>query len=64
MVFADHTSEAVLSSLEWLRGILLALPRVCLRQALGRLRSIVRELEVLVEPTDLESGIPTEFPKL
>ena len=53
----------LLLSLEGLRGLLVALPRAWLRQALCRLRSIVRELEVLVEPvTDLEHGFPTELP--
>ena len=50
LVLADHSPEAALLSLETLRGILLLLPRDWLKQALLRLRSIVRELSVLVEP--------------
>ena len=50
VVVTDHTREAALLSLEVLRGVLVVLPRDFLKQALSRLRSIVRELSVLVEP--------------
>ena len=59
----EQSPESVLLSLEGLRGLLLALPRAWLRQALCRLRSIVRELEVLVAPiTDRDNGFSTDFP--
>ena len=62
VLIPEQSPEAVLLSLEGLRGVLVALPRAWLRQALCRLRGIVRELEVLVEPvTDLEHGYPSNF---
>ena len=50
VVVTDHTPEAALLSLEVMRGVPVLLPRDFLKQALLRLRSIVRELSVLVEP--------------
>ena len=50
LVFPDHSPEAALLSLETLRAVLVLLPRDFLKQALLRLRTIVRELSVLVEP--------------
>ena len=46
----DRSPEAILWSLEALRAVLPSLPLAWLRQALRRLRIIVSELEVLVEP--------------
>ena len=57
MVITDHTPEAVLLSLEVVRGVLLLLPRDLLKQALSRLRSIVRELAILVEPQEPNGGL-------
>ena len=52
VVITDHTPEAALLSLEVLWGVPLLLPRDFLKQALSRLRSIVRELSILVEPQE------------
>ena len=54
VVIPDHSPEAALVSLEALRGVLLLLPREWLKQALLRLRAIVRELSVLV---DFQDGV-------
>ena len=60
VVLVDHTPEAALHSLEVVWGVLLLLPRDWLKQALARLRAIVRELSVLVEPQE-PNGQPSRY---
>ena len=57
VVITDHTPEAALLSLEVVRGVLLLLPRDALKQALSRMRSIVCELAILVEPQESNGGL-------